>query len=879
MEKYLELCVELKESHVAKDGLHQYKNICQNVNVKSLEDVILQYLKLAEEQVTKAKKNSSDTVVVDVDDLDVLNSPESLLLKAVSGESSQDRTDRDVLAPWLKFVWESYKQCLDLVKNNNKLEQIYQQVAKRAFEFCVRNSRKTEFRKLCETIRQHMVQCQKYHQQPTSIDLTKPETQNLHLETRLIQLNHAISMELWQEAYKAAEDIYSLMGLSKTKPKPGQMLNYYSKLSLIFWKAGNHLFHAATLQKLFVLLKEQKKNISQEELTKISTRVLLATLSVPIPLNRTPIDESLETDETTMEKLKRLGLLLGVQTAPTRSSLLKDLVKYNVVQYVYPEVKDLYEWLEVEFHPLKMSTRVNSCLEYLEKHNDMEFSQYITALKDIAVMRLLKQVSQVYTTIEIARFVKLAPFMDKFHLEKVIVDAAKNNGLQIRINHQTKSLSFGNDLYVAQREDTPEGPHIQSMPSEQIRTQLMSMNQVLHKACDIISKDDIRVKHVELSAHIAGLCRQTCERQHADLLKRKNLIEAQKELYERLALEREAREQTTREEEERKKRDEEERKRRALIEETKRNTELNALKDMGRKVGMDIPGFEDKEEQEQKLKQIERLKREKKELDEKLKKEEKRVDHFVRASHENELPLLLKSADEDARMRREYWEKKECERVELLLKERQIQAENRDRLLRMVNDKDAFLDILSRARNDDYQKKMKEFKDKLEAAREVRMAERKEQRKLERKTKYYKDLEEKKKRDEDERRAREDDERRRKLDEQAEKQRAKEREIDEKYRLAADKDRDANGSANTAEVKPYRPPRQRMEQPQQQYQPPQQREPPVRPQVADEDSSWRRPRQTDENIPPTRGMADKPPMRRDDRDDRDFERPKRDDKP
>lgn len=30
---YLELCVELKKSHLAKEGLYQYKNICQNVSL------------------------------------------------------------------------------------------------------------------------------------------------------------------------------------------------------------------------------------------------------------------------------------------------------------------------------------------------------------------------------------------------------------------------------------------------------------------------------------------------------------------------------------------------------------------------------------------------------------------------------------------------------------------------------------------------------------------------------------------------------------------------------------------------------------------------------------------------------------------------------
>lgn len=127
MKSYLTLCVELRESHMAKDGLHQYKTICVNVNVKSLEDVINGFLQLAEEKAEKAKKDASAVVtnaaslLTDVDDLEYINSPESVLLKAVSGESTQDRADRDLLAPWLKFVWESYKQCLDLLKNNNKV--------------------------------------------------------------------------------------------------------------------------------------------------------------------------------------------------------------------------------------------------------------------------------------------------------------------------------------------------------------------------------------------------------------------------------------------------------------------------------------------------------------------------------------------------------------------------------------------------------------------------------------------------------------------------------------------------------------------------------------------------------------------------------------
>ena len=32
MKKHLELCVELKDHYTAKDGLHQYRNLCINVS-------------------------------------------------------------------------------------------------------------------------------------------------------------------------------------------------------------------------------------------------------------------------------------------------------------------------------------------------------------------------------------------------------------------------------------------------------------------------------------------------------------------------------------------------------------------------------------------------------------------------------------------------------------------------------------------------------------------------------------------------------------------------------------------------------------------------------------------------------------------------------
>ena len=76
----------------------------------------------------------------------------SLLWAAVTAEDAQDRSDRAILTPWVKFLWESYRQCLDLLRNNNRVEKLYHDIAKQAFEFCSKYSRKTEFRKLCDNV-------------------------------------------------------------------------------------------------------------------------------------------------------------------------------------------------------------------------------------------------------------------------------------------------------------------------------------------------------------------------------------------------------------------------------------------------------------------------------------------------------------------------------------------------------------------------------------------------------------------------------------------------------------------------------------------------------------------------------------------------------
>ncbi|KAJ3993272.1 hypothetical protein F5050DRAFT_1847521 [Lentinula boryana] len=156
----------------------------------------------------------------DVDDLEAPSTPESILLSSVSVSTSStgsDRTSRALITPSLKFLWESYRTSLETLKNNSRLEMIYQSVAQKAFTFCLVNGRKTEFRRLCETLRVHLANVGKYYAQNSmkgereqgghhQINLGDPETLQRHLDTRFAQLNVSVELELWQEAFRSIEE-------------------------------------------------------------------------------------------------------------------------------------------------------------------------------------------------------------------------------------------------------------------------------------------------------------------------------------------------------------------------------------------------------------------------------------------------------------------------------------------------------------------------------------------------------------------------------------------------------------------------------------------------------------------------------------------------
>lgn len=151
-------------------------------------------------------------------------------------------------------------------------------------------------------------------QQPNAtnaINLRNPDTQLKHFKARLRQLDCAMELEMYNEAYKTVEDIWSFILMSKKVTSTFLMTNYYSKSAELFLRCGCHLYHAAALLNLFGLFRNHKKNIGPKELSDLGSRVLCATLAIPLSNSKPSSDKFLLSGEYSLAKQKTLASLLS----------------------------------------------------------------------------------------------------------------------------------------------------------------------------------------------------------------------------------------------------------------------------------------------------------------------------------------------------------------------------------------------------------------------------------------------------------------------------------------------------------------------------------------------------------------------------------------
>ncbi|KAK6915640.1 Proteasome component (PCI) domain, partial [Dillenia turbinata] len=804
MFKYVELCVEMRRGRFAKDGLIQYRIICQQVNVSSLEEVIKHFMHLSTERAEMARNQARALEeALDVEDLEADHRPEDLMLSYVSGEKGKDRSDRELVTPWFKFLWETYRTVLEILRNNSKLETLYAMTAHKAFQFCKQYKRTTEFRRLCEIIRNHLANLNKYRDQRDRPDLSAPESLQLYLDTRFEQLKIATELELWQEAFRSVEDIYGLMCMVKKTPKPSLLVVYYAKLTEIFWTSASHLYHAYAWFKLFSLQKSFNKNLNQKDLQLIASSVVLAALSV------TPYDRSYGSSYLELENEKERNLritnLLEFNLDPkhesrevlSRSSLLSELVSKGVLACAAQEVKDIYHVLEHEFIPLDLASRVHPLLIKISNLGgklssassvpEVHLSNYVPALEKLATLRLLQQLSKVYQTIKISNLSSMIPFLEFSAVEKISVDAVKHNFIAMKVDHTKGVIKFCDP----------------GLESDGLHDHLTRFAEFLTKARAMIYPSASKAS--KLAEVLPGLA-ETVDKEHKRLLARKSIIEKRKEEQERQLLEMEREEELKRlklqkitEEAEQKRLASEyaQRKNQRILREIEQREleEAQALlqeaQRHGKKKGKK-PLIEGEKVTKQTLMELalsEQLK-ERQEMEKKLQKLGKSMDYLERAKREEAASLIEAAFQHRLGEEKVLHEREQQQEIEQSRQRHDGDVQEKKRLARMKANKEMFQERITKRRQEEYNRLKAEREERINQELRSRKHDREMKRKIlfylrteEERQKRKQEEEEARKHEEDERRKKEEAEKRAKLDEIAEKQRQRERELEEKERL------------------------------------------------------------------------------------------------
>lgn len=428
-----------------------------------------------------------------------------------------------------------------------------------------------------------------------------------------------------------------------------------------------------------------------------------------------------------------------------------------------PELRELYQILEVDFHPLRITAKVEPILAKLQA--SPETSRYVEPLKNVVLSRIFEQLAQAYDSIRLSRIVKLATFKDEVEtgpvgfagadarIERFITEACRRGELSVRLDHADGIVEFEDRLFEtgdvsseltvqikagAASAGNSAADILQPLPSTLLQTHLTRLAQSLYASLDIVAPQSSGLAIAQANAEKAmkALSANLSTEREA-ILSRRLITEQRKQRAEADYMRREkeaeaARATAKREHEAREARRVEQEARARQLEIIRKNNdavkaeEAKKLAEKLRSAGALKVADKDIENLDTAALmriQVEQLEKTRKEMAEKLRVIGKRIDHTERAFRREEIPLLKLDYDLQQKRDREIYMAAHAQRVEHLRTAHAQDVKIKARLGDILPDFERFKVEKTSAVRAEYEKKLQKSVKKIAEEKEKRKTE------------------------------------------------------------------------------------------------------------------------------------------------------------
>ncbi len=419
----------------------------------------------------------------------------------MSVSESENKAKASPIVQSIKFVWQSYKIMIDLVKMNHKMLDLHKQLCEEVFDFMTTNNRVKEAKKIfdimCGQVKsaQRMEQLpHEYEGIPNRIELGHYEHVQHMLDLRYSIVERAIKAGMYSECYRAYEDIMYLMkrldqAAKEIRPVPNTgkyEQKYYVYLSELVWVAGFPLHHSFALYREYNILDMKRKALTVDDKKALISRLLTAILGTPphtaSQLSSAQLQKNFRYTlggETVLADFdveahynKRMTDLFMVSAVPSRDVMIKDIYRRNLMMFATPDVAKLFSLLESEVHtPATFAKEASAALDSIVAAYP-NLAKYKDAVRQTIGVRVIEKMGKYYKRVRLEKMKQWLPAnMSDGECEKLIVACSKAGDVSAVIDNNHKVIILNTGV------------------NENNRMRLTEFTQGLKKAVDLIVRE------------------------------------------------------------------------------------------------------------------------------------------------------------------------------------------------------------------------------------------------------------------------------------------------------------------------------------------------------------------------------------------------------